>query len=537
MPLQEGQVRLAISITAHEELDTLLAQVRNLRWFCDEPLIVVHLNEAFFARIEEDATLRRALRLLEEEHGVLVNPRHYPTRWAHMFHAHLSNFRLLTARGEEFTHFVLLSSADLFFRHGAEAHLRGFDASQTGWAPIPVAGLDTAPGHWPKHLKADGHFLALLAARGHDGIMYGPHEGGFYARHLMEAMTQVLEGHFHDWDYNSSYPKEEFFLQTLLREHPGARLGHSLAHVLVIGSNPDRDRLAAARVLQEIGALDAEDAQPVDRWAREVLAQPMPRGDDPIRGRFVLSRIPRQPDNPLRQMLEQAASASGARRARALARRLSVADVLLLDRPGAKAQGTDAGNAASAWMIDLARDATVEPLITPAMGRGEFPIRLDACPDDFHRPLRITRGLSACAAHIPVGGAEARISLRPAVPLTLSGAALAQPSQAAFFFAYFDITLPTSKGAVLHVGLAPRSPPPREIWIEAHGGRQEKQFFPLGAGLKADKPGRVRLHPLPAELLALRDSPEKLTFHIYIAQGFGGPECRIRSLGWIAVEG
>jgi hypothetical protein len=534
MSFPEGRVRLALSITAHEELDTLLAQVRNLRWFCDEPLIVVHLNHAYFAQIEEDAVLRRALRLLEEEHGTIVNPRHFETRWAHMFHAHLSNFRLLTARGEAFTHFVTLSSADLFFRHGAEAHLRGFDASQTSWEPLPLAALGEAPGYWVPKLREDSRFLGLVAARGLSQVMHGPHEGNFYARPLMEAMTRLLEQHVPDWDYDDRYPKEEFFLQTLLQEHPAARLGHSLAHVLVIGSSAARDRQAVAGALDEIGVFDPGGGAPVDRWGREALEGAPSGAPDPLAQRFVLSRIPRAPDHPLRLLLEQAAGAAGARRARSLARRFTPADLLKLDGPGAKAEASQ-DQAPAPWLLAALHDAPAQELLTPALGRGVRDIELGPCPDAYLPPIEVTQGLRLCAAHLPAPGAKARIGLHPGKLLSFAARGLGKRSAAAFVFVFFEVPLPSDPDALLRLVLAKGSPPPRDVWIEAHGP-EGKRSFPLGRGMEAGEDGRTRMYRLPLELLALRGAAQWPVFTLYLSVGLGAGGCRIASIGFAASE-
>jgi hypothetical protein len=508
MRLAQGQVRLAISIPAHEELETLLAQVRNLRWFCDAPLIALHLDQAAFAAIEEEAGQRRLLRLLEEEHGALVNPHHGEAGPGHVLRAHLSNFALLAGRGEAFTHFVMLTPDALFVRFGVEAYLRGLDAS----APLPSLA---APGDAAAPWAGDARFLALLAARGIGRVARGPHAGGFYARALMESLARALERHFPDWDQGASWPREEFILPTLLQEQAGARLGPGLAHALGTGAAPERDRRAVAQALRELGVIVPEGEKGLDRWAAALLAT---EREDALAGRFVLAGIPRAPGHPLRLLLELGAAPGGARPARQLARRLAPGDLRRLDGPDTPA--APSGRA----------------LLTPALGRGVHDLILAACPGG-EAPLQpVTEGLWAGAAHLPGPGARARIVLRPGSLLSLAAPSLAEAGEAACFFVAFEVPRPAPGDAALRLVLAPDSPAPRALCLEV-GGTGGKRAFALGPGVPAGEDGRARLYPLPPELLAPGAWPDGPRMWLRISQGFGPPGCRIASLGFVAVEG
>jgi hypothetical protein len=327
MSLAEGQVRLAFSIVGHEDLDTPLAQARNLRWFCEDPLVVVQLDSAVFAGIEEDAAQRRALRRLEREPGVLLNPRHLAPGAARGLQAHLSNFGLLAGRGEAFSHFVTLSAGELFFRHGVEAHLRGLDAVAPGGPPLPVAALPDAPAPWGRLLRADAGFLALLAARGLAQLLQAPPEGSFHSRALMAELARLLERHFASWAHDGAGHAARFYLPTLMQEHPAARCGPGLVHVIGARADPKRARRALAMALCELGALDPKGGEGLGRWGRAVLRAVPAEAEDPLRGRFALGGLPRAADHPLRLLIEQASAPAGPRRARALASRLGPKDL------------------------------------------------------------------------------------------------------------------------------------------------------------------------------------------------------------------
>jgi hypothetical protein len=514
MSLAEGQVRLAISLAGHEALGALITQVRNLRWFCEEPLIVVQLGRARLDAIEEDVMQRRALRLLEGERGVLVNPHAIEAGAGFTLHAHLSNFALLCGRGEAFSHFVTLAPGDLFFRHGAEAALRGLDAS------APVAGFDAAEAPM---LRDDAPARALLAARGLTRVLSGPLGGQFHARALLEEMARVLGRHFGDKTQEEPSAREEFLLPTLLQEHPSARLGLGLAHVLGAGSDAAaQDRRALALALRELGALQPEGPLALDRWGAAVL-EAMPSGAETLlHGRFVLGGLPRLPVHPLRLLIEQAAAHGGAWPARALARRFTPADLRRLDL--------------AALEPSAAPSTGRQELLSPALGRGVHDLDLAPCPGGDHPPLRVAEGLSAGAAHLPAPGARARIILRPGSLLALLASSLAKPEEAAFFFACLDVPPPAAPAGLLRLALAPDSPAPRQVWMEAHGPAGV-QRFPLGDGEQADEDAQVRLHPLPPALRALAAAPDGLRFVLCMAQGFGPPGCKITSLGFVAAPG
>jgi hypothetical protein len=115
-------------VTAHEALDVLVEQIENVLFFCPESVVVIHLNASFRAAIDASPVRARQLRMLTERARVLLNPASFETRWAHMYHAHLSNLMHVETLGLKYGSLLLMSSADLVFRQGLEAYATGFDA-------------------------------------------------------------------------------------------------------------------------------------------------------------------------------------------------------------------------------------------------------------------------------------------------------------------------------------------------------------------------------------------------------------------------
>ena len=173
------QIRLAISITAHERVDVLHDQVLNILRFCRDPLVVLHLNADFARAIAADPNQGALLDLIRRMPQVRINPQHLPTRWAHMFHAHLSNFRLLLASGEPFSHVALLSSADLFFRAGVEAHLEGLDAGTVASARFDLSAEEPAQDLWAQRLREDALAVRMFRSLGLTDVVKDAHEGSF----------------------------------------------------------------------------------------------------------------------------------------------------------------------------------------------------------------------------------------------------------------------------------------------------------------------------------------------------------------------
>ena len=458
--------RPAFSITAHERPEVLLDQLANIARFVRDPLVVVHLN-ADLAAVCPPALAR----LLRGQAHVRVNPQHLPTRWAHMFHAHLSNFRLLRDGGEAFSHVVLLSSADLFFREGIEATIAPFDAGVEEPARFP---LDDAPtdDEWVRRLRQDAVAQALFRGIGLTDVVKDAHEGSFYRRGVMEALAAQLDAAIPDWDYDDRYPKEEFFLRNLIRPM-GLRTTRRISHVLQWGSWPGLDRAVVADVLRESGLAALVPGGRLARWAASVEAPPEGR----LEGVHSLSRIPREPDHPLRLLLAAPGWPHVQEAARAAARSLRAPQLLALERAGRNAHaGPPPGRASPALRAALEEPAPIT-LLEGALGPAMPPatLALPACPGGFLAPIALAApGLpvQACAAGLEQPAELVLLPAADGVECALHAPPAGPDALAFLFWALPALDVQRDWVGALRCAARPGTAEAMRaggLWLEAHG--------------------------------------------------------------------
>ena len=307
--------RLVLSITAHERIDVLCDQIDNVLTMCPGARIVLHLNHDFRAALADDLLAAPLLRRLCAHPDVVLNPEHLCTRWGHMFHAHVSNLNLIIRTGLDCDHVMLMSSADIVIRAGLPEYIADQDIGvNVGW---------DADWIWRPHVDADPVVTTLRTVAGQERYGHGFHEGSFYRRAIIETMLRVLNEAVPDWDYNQDYPKEEVFLPTLSHMFAGARRGPSLARVLGFGTAGDTAVLR--RALRHVGLADANPL--LKFWCGDA-----PDGDEAPP--FIISRIPRRREDPLRLLLGDVTPHGASARAHAVAARLRPADLLALELPG-----------------------------------------------------------------------------------------------------------------------------------------------------------------------------------------------------------
>jgi len=102
--------RLAVSILVHENANFFELQVKNLRNFYPDALVVVHSSEVFWNFNKKE------IKRIAEKYEVILNPEHYKTGWAtpSIFKAIISN-KLILTEYPDWTHYIFLSSNELFY--------------------------------------------------------------------------------------------------------------------------------------------------------------------------------------------------------------------------------------------------------------------------------------------------------------------------------------------------------------------------------------------------------------------------------------
>jgi hypothetical protein len=399
-----------------------------------------------------------------------------------MFHGHISNIHYLEKNGVPYTHLVLCSSADLFFRRGAEEHVAAFDAGLEVRCVFTRAELGMDP--WHPQLKHDDLFWQIMTACGSDRCAISMHEGTFYRREILLRAVEVLDRWITDWQYDDRYPKEEFFLPSILRAlAPDAKVAPGLSHILGIVNTPAVDRLAVRRAMRELGAIGGSRQAPLETW----LTDPWLDAQNPpphIESRFMLARLVRSNADPLRQTIRQLAETLPAEERNDIVARIDCFDLVAFDIPGRLITKTPSAlsPAATGPLHDRPADLLLSDLATD---RALASRELDACPATYLPPQRVWGGsaarigldnLQSCAARLPGVGAhlsasiaDGALNLEVAAPEEWATPVPGWQQPEIFVFWPIDNLDPhRHRAIVMHVEGSPELLAQLSVWIEFH---------------------------------------------------------------------
>lgn len=383
---------LCFSLTAHEGIDILSDQIDNIFQMCPGSLVVLHLNAAFDAALRHLPEAAPVLRRIAAHPDVIVNPQHLPTKWGHMFHAHISNINLLMREQITYDYLVTLSSGDLIVRPGLAEYVSQYDA---GLDETPIVPMD-----WNTAIFEDPVLKTIMAQVNASQPRGGMHEGMFFKRHLIEDMTRILNDMVPDWDYDDRHPKEEAFFQTLCLRYGPLQTVHQPSHLL--GFFPKRDVVVLRTLLRDLGLTEATVFPVLAQWDQAADAQVSGADQDWVRP-IILGRLPRNRANVLRMLLGDIKPSGVSDRARFIATRLRPWDAVALEWPGRSnvmamelvehaannPNGVCYGQAHVPYLVALFRYATSVPVLnvefvgTPH-GRA---VTLPACVDGVTDPV------------------------------------------------------------------------------------------------------------------------------------------------------
>ncbi|TWF53140.1 hypothetical protein [Neorhizobium alkalisoli] len=178
--------KLLISLPVHEKPEIVRDQLENIRYFCPDATICVHVSAVATSPKDE---FRRQCDL----ENVLVNPSSYETAWCEgLMHTHVSNFLYALEQGCDFDKVVLLSSNELLVKPGlAEYASRHSIACQTevydhvtDWMFFRVDILSSTP------------IRKLIKTLDMKAYFGGQAEGQFYDRQIFAHMARLFIDHF-----------------------------------------------------------------------------------------------------------------------------------------------------------------------------------------------------------------------------------------------------------------------------------------------------------------------------------------------------
>lgn len=178
-------VRLLISLPVHECRRVIEDQLRNLAFFLNDPVVVLHLSQSYRDDVDFSAFP-----------NVVVNPQRFPTRWGNISYLHCANVRHALDAGLEFDFVVHAASNELYLRHGLENYLESASAA------FDDRGRPGPDGEFPLHnaffMKVGLNSIrksvlpALCESRG-ERVCHAPIEGSSYRRDAIRRMYDLLD--------------------------------------------------------------------------------------------------------------------------------------------------------------------------------------------------------------------------------------------------------------------------------------------------------------------------------------------------------
>jgi hypothetical protein len=178
--------KLLISLPVHEKPEIVRDQVENIRYFCPDATICVHVSAG---ATEPKDEFRRKCDL----ENVLVNPSSYETVWCEgLMHAHVSNFLYALERDCDFDKVVLISSNELMIKPGLAEYASNHSLAcqteiydhVTDWGFFRVDILSSQPMR---------KFLKKLDMKAYFG---GQAEGQFYDKRIFTHMARMYIDYF-----------------------------------------------------------------------------------------------------------------------------------------------------------------------------------------------------------------------------------------------------------------------------------------------------------------------------------------------------
>lgn len=170
------------SLPVHERPDVVADQLTNIRRFCPEAIVCVHVSRSYDGDMAPFSALARTP-------GVLLNPRRFEVlRGRGLFHVHVANFMHARAAHPEIGRICLISSNELLVRAGVSDYLGAHDAG----AQFEMFDPATDWQVFRKRPDTLPEIAALLRLLDLPVIFGGQSEGQFYDSDLFFEIAQVF---------------------------------------------------------------------------------------------------------------------------------------------------------------------------------------------------------------------------------------------------------------------------------------------------------------------------------------------------------
>ncbi len=197
-------MRIVVSIPVHEKKEVIKDQVRNIQFYIENPIIVLHVSEGF------QKSEKGHFEDLQEMKDVYINPVHYPVKWGDIAHVHISNFVFIKELVGEFDYFLIHASNDMYVKKGIERYIRKYDAgTQRRILRYPKSMW------WPCEYSWKDKKLKEIMQKCHVEFPVGTQiEGCFFRKEVFDKAVKYME------DYDSwaeaGYTREEIYFSTVV---------------------------------------------------------------------------------------------------------------------------------------------------------------------------------------------------------------------------------------------------------------------------------------------------------------------------------
>jgi hypothetical protein len=199
--------KILFSLPVHERPDIVRGQIENINYFCPGSVICLHLSAGAAALADE---FRRAC----DFPNVLFNPVSLETVWSGgLMHVHVSNFLHAIGAGSDFTKVMLISSNELFVKHGLADYVSRF---QIGAQMEVYDGANDWGVFRPDFLQS-ALMQKFIASLGLPLFFGGQAEGQFASREIFGLLARLFTESFPMAPVG--FPIEEVILPTVAARH------------------------------------------------------------------------------------------------------------------------------------------------------------------------------------------------------------------------------------------------------------------------------------------------------------------------------
>lgn len=195
-------MKIVISIPVHEKPDVIVDQIQNIKKYCVNAVIVLHISHSFFEKYSADS--------LQQLHDVYINPQNLETAWGNIIMTHVSNFEYISSL-IDFDYFLMHSSNDMYVRHGLENYISKYDA---GFCRREV--MLKYSMWWPGEAAwNDWQLKNIMIQIGQTRIFATQIEGTFFSKKIAQEIMRIIKENYKPNKNDMPYTREEVYFSTI----------------------------------------------------------------------------------------------------------------------------------------------------------------------------------------------------------------------------------------------------------------------------------------------------------------------------------